>query len=142
MATLAQRISDVVTAIGNDIKTLFTRSMPSGGTTGQVLAKNSATNYDASWQTPSGGGGSSPSISLTTLTVATAKFEQAEVLVTDALSATTSMINVKLLASDEFDLDDLYDVEIKAEALNGQIRFTLFSEIIVGNYSIAYQVFN
>jgi len=28
--------------------------LPSGGTTGQVLAKNSATNYDAAWITPSG----------------------------------------------------------------------------------------
>ncbi len=31
--------------------------IPSGGTTGQVLAKNSASDYDASWATPSGGGG-------------------------------------------------------------------------------------
>ena len=26
--------------------------MPAGGTTGQVLTKNSSTNYDASWKTP------------------------------------------------------------------------------------------
>lgn len=31
--------------------------LPIGGTTGQVLTKNSATNYDASWATASGGGG-------------------------------------------------------------------------------------
>jgi hypothetical protein len=30
--------------------------VPTGGTTGQVLTKTSATNYDAAWQTPSGGG--------------------------------------------------------------------------------------
>src|SRR5262252_6668536 len=30
--------------------------LPAGGTTGQVLEKNSGTNYDVSWQTPSGGG--------------------------------------------------------------------------------------
>lgn len=30
---------------------------PAGGSTGQVLTKTSATNYDFSWQTPSGGGG-------------------------------------------------------------------------------------
>ena len=29
-----------------------------GGTTGQVLTKLSATNYDTNWQTPTGGGGS------------------------------------------------------------------------------------
>lgn len=32
--------------------------LPTGGTTGQVLTKDSGTNYDVSWQTPSGGGGS------------------------------------------------------------------------------------
>lgn len=31
--------------------------VPVGGSAGQVLTKNSDTNYDASWQTPSGGGG-------------------------------------------------------------------------------------
>lgn len=30
--------------------------LPTGGTTGQVLAKNSATNYDVAWATASGGG--------------------------------------------------------------------------------------
>jgi hypothetical protein len=32
--------------------------IPTGGTTGQVLTKNSGTDYDAGWATPSGGGGS------------------------------------------------------------------------------------
>ena len=38
--------------------------VPVGGTAGQVLTKNSATDYDTGWATPSGGGGSStrPSI--------------------------------------------------------------------------------
>jgi hypothetical protein len=31
--------------------------VPTGGTTGQVLEKNSSTNYDTSWVTPTGGGG-------------------------------------------------------------------------------------
>ena len=34
--------------------------LPTGGTTGQVLAKNSATNYDVAWTTVSGGGGGTP----------------------------------------------------------------------------------
>lgn len=34
-------------------------NIPAAGTTGQVLTKNSNTDYDVSWQTPSGGGGSS-----------------------------------------------------------------------------------
>lgn len=32
-------------------------AVPSGGLTGQVLAKNSSTNYDLEWITPSAGGG-------------------------------------------------------------------------------------
>lgn len=36
------------------------RGMPAGGTAAQALTKNSATDYDASWQTVSGGGGGAP----------------------------------------------------------------------------------
>lgn len=32
------------------------QGVPAGGTTGQVLTKNSNTNFDTSWQTPSVGG--------------------------------------------------------------------------------------
>lgn len=35
-----------------------TNGLPSGGTAGQVLTKNSGTNYDAGWATPTGGGSS------------------------------------------------------------------------------------
>lgn len=33
------------------------RSLPTGGTAGQVLTKSNAVDYAAAWQTPSGGGG-------------------------------------------------------------------------------------
>ena len=36
----------------------LTRAIPSGGTSGQVLTKSSATDYDVGWTTPSSGGGS------------------------------------------------------------------------------------
>lgn len=36
--------------------------VPTGGTTGQVLTKDSGTDFDTSWQTPSGGGGGFPGI--------------------------------------------------------------------------------
>lgn len=36
--------------------------LPAGGTTGQVLTKNSGSDYDAGWATPSGGGGSTLTI--------------------------------------------------------------------------------
>lgn len=54
--SLEARIIAAVQAIGLDVKALFTRALPAGGTTGQVLAKTSATDYAATWQTPSGGG--------------------------------------------------------------------------------------
>lgn len=46
----------------NTTSTWLTKAIhgiPTGGTAGQVLTKNSSTNYDASWATPSGGGGGS-----------------------------------------------------------------------------------
>lgn len=47
--TLQQRISALITAIGADIKALYGRALPSGGTTGQILAKSSGTNYAVGW---------------------------------------------------------------------------------------------
>jgi hypothetical protein len=51
--TLEQRISALATSIGNSIRdSVLPRLLPSGGTTGQVLAKSSATNYAAGWVSP------------------------------------------------------------------------------------------
>lgn len=50
--TLQQRISALITAVGADIKALYTRSVPAGGTTGQVLTKSSGTDYAVGWTTP------------------------------------------------------------------------------------------
>ncbi|AYQ31453.1 hypothetical protein [Runella sp. SP2] len=52
--TLQERISALITAIGTDVKALFMRSMPAGGSTGQVLTKTSNSDYSTSWQTPTG----------------------------------------------------------------------------------------
>ncbi|HQU83505.1 MAG TPA: hypothetical protein PKY59_10285 [Pyrinomonadaceae bacterium] len=52
--TIEQRISALATQIGTDVKQ---RAVPSGGTTGQVLAKASNANFDSEWiDAPSGGG--------------------------------------------------------------------------------------
>ncbi len=61
---IASAFSRIVSAIN----VLFGRVLPSGGTTGQVLTKTSATNYAASWQTASGGGGVTPDIKRLTAT--------------------------------------------------------------------------
>lgn len=62
MTTLVQRLNDVISAIGLDIKSLFARSLPTGGTTGQVLTKVDSTDFNASWQTPSVSGGGSSNV--------------------------------------------------------------------------------
>ena len=52
MATLASRISLLSTRIANYIRDSVTpRLLPSGGTSGQVLQKTSATDYATAWKT-------------------------------------------------------------------------------------------
>ncbi|MGH8073655.1 MAG: hypothetical protein ACREO4_06230 [Lysobacter sp.] len=55
--SLQTRLTALVSVVGGDIKALFSRALPEGGGEGQVLAKASATNFDAAWIDPAGGGG-------------------------------------------------------------------------------------
>lgn len=55
--SLVSEISDLAVAIRTKINLMVPRLIPAGGTTGQVLTKNSATDYDASWAAGGGGGG-------------------------------------------------------------------------------------
>ncbi len=55
--SLVSEISDLAAAIRNKINLIVPRLIPAGGTTGQVLAKDTATDYDVSWQDPAAGGG-------------------------------------------------------------------------------------
>lgn len=51
--SLALRVSALATATANYLRdTVLPRVQPSGGATGQVLTKISATNYASTWQTP------------------------------------------------------------------------------------------
>lgn len=79
-ASIASAFNRLVSAIN----VLSGRVLPSGGTTGQVLAKTSATSYDTSWQTISGGG-FSPDIKILTTT------QQSTVV---ALANITSLVSV------------------------------------------------
>lgn len=54
--SLASRISDLAGAVRDKINLMMPRLLPAGGSSGQVLAKTSATDYATSWQTVSGGG--------------------------------------------------------------------------------------
>lgn len=48
-------IDDFISIFAPYVTTLFGRVPPSGGTTGQVLTKDSNTDYDFSWTTPTSG---------------------------------------------------------------------------------------
>jgi hypothetical protein len=54
--SVQSRIVAFAQSVGADIKLLLTRSVPAGGSPGQVLAKASASDYDTTWQTASAGG--------------------------------------------------------------------------------------
>ena len=59
----AENLAATVAAIRNKFIAIMPRLVPTGGITGQVLAKSSATDNDVSWIDPpagSGGGGSAP----------------------------------------------------------------------------------
>ena len=77
--SLAQKLNDFAQAVALDVKALFGRSLPSGGLTGQVLAKTSGADYAVSWQNSGGGGGSS--IQQVTVNIPTAKKKDATVTV-------------------------------------------------------------
>jgi hypothetical protein len=47
--SLETRLAALISAIGADIKVLQSRGLPTGGSTGQLLAKSSATNYATGW---------------------------------------------------------------------------------------------
>ena len=53
-----QRIAAGLARLTSAVVALSARAPTSGGTAGQVWTKNSATNNDASWQTPAAGGAS------------------------------------------------------------------------------------
>lgn len=53
--SLESRIAGLIASIGADIKALFGRSLPPGGTTGQVLSKSGSADYAATWADVAGG---------------------------------------------------------------------------------------
>jgi hypothetical protein len=63
--------------------------IPVGGTSGQVLAKNSSTNYDTSWQTVSGGGGGSTATDTHAATSKTTPVDADEIPLADSASSFT-----------------------------------------------------
>lgn len=86
----------------------------------------------------SGGGGGA---SLANVTITPAKYGQADVPVTDAAVTPASRIMAWLLPNDDWDADDLLDLEVCPTAGSGSVIFTVSrAGPIVGNLLIAYQI--
>jgi hypothetical protein len=64
--TLAASSGAVITFADSTTQATAPHDIPSGGTTGQVLAKNSATDYDVSWVAAGGGGGGGHGVNIQT----------------------------------------------------------------------------
>ncbi len=137
--SLAQKLNDFAQAVALDVKALFGRSLPSGGLTGQVLAKTSGADYAVSWQNGGGGGGSS--IQQVTVNIPTAKEKEATVTVTVPGVTNTAVISAFLVPTDEWDADELIDLAVSAQAGTDTITFLISRNgPIVGNFLIAYQI--
>lgn len=90
----------------------------------------------------SGGGGGSITTTTVTTTISPAVYTLAEVIITEALSTSTSKINCWLSPNDDWDADDLEDFKLVATPEAGQIIFTINEDgPIVGDFTINYQVF-
>lgn len=137
--SLAQRLTDFAQTVALDVKALFTRSLPTGGTVGQVLTKNSATPYDASWQ--NAGGSISAGIYQQTVNVPTGKHKQAEVSIAFPGALSSNVVSCFLVPNLEWDADDLTDLTVSGQAGTDAITFLISRNgPIVGNFLIAYKV--
>lgn len=70
-AVVAAELAQVAAEAAQAAAEAADAGVPSGGTAGQVLTKNSSTNGDASWAAPSGGSGTPDDASVTNAKVAT-----------------------------------------------------------------------
>lgn len=59
-----EQIDSLIAKAAAKLNALAARVMPTGGTSGQVLAKNSNTDYDVHWITPASGGGTGSQFSM------------------------------------------------------------------------------
>lgn len=115
--------------------------VPVGGTTGQVLTKNSATDFDTSWAT--GGGGAGIAWDTVILPVSTPVMGEVTVIHTDASVTLSSTIIARFISSDDNELSDYLDdnIVVFATALSGQIQFDIIGNgLLVGPYTIQYGV--
>ena len=92
--------------VGSELTSLENKSVPAGGTSGQVLTKSSATDYDFTWSTPGGGGGTAASVTYDN-TVSGLTATNVQDAIDEVISDISSVSN---LVSEEYDSTLNYDV--------------------------------
>jgi hypothetical protein len=139
--TLQERLSALITAIGADIKALFSQSIPSGGTTGQALRKTSGTNYATEWYTPAVGAAINDSASGSSTTYSSTKIEA--VATAAATAAKNELLNGAGGAYDTLkELEDLLTgqggtVSGLTTAIGNRVRFDAAQTLTSGQITQA-----
>lgn len=138
--TVASRVTDLATAVGNYLRdSVLPRLLPAGGTAGQVLAKTSGADYAAAWQAPGGGSSAVATLNVPTYTA------YAEVVVASAGVTASSRVFAALVGEldAENDAEELSDLAMEVFAVPeaGQIRFVLTaSSGFSGDFKVNYQI--
>ena len=101
--SLSSKIIELVQVISADIKLLFNRSLPEGGSTGQVLAKVNNTNFNVNWINPPASGDSGITGKTVSIDFGILGKRTTTTVVSDPLALTTSKIIISEKLNDTFE---------------------------------------
>ena len=133
--TLSQRIVEALQAVGADIKALLT------GKQDVLISGQNIKTINGQSLLGAGNVSISAAIFKAVVSVVPAKIGQAELVVTDANVSASSKIMCQLEPNTDFDVDELAEFILSAQAGNGQIIFTIVSDgAIVGDFNILYTI--
>lgn len=144
MATLEQRLTNLASAIGSDVKALFARVIPTGGAAGQVLGKTGTGPTDFGWVTLAAGGGGSTTVHSVTLDFGAAGVRGKTFTFAQPLATAGAKVLMTVAgpadgrAQDELEMDGL---EAAAVCLtNGEITATVRANPgpVSGQYTFNY----
>ena len=132
---LSQQIVEALQAVGADIKALLT------GKQDVLISGQNIKTINGQSLLGAGNVSISAAIFKAVVSVVPAKIGQAERVVTDANVSANSKIMCQLEPNTDFDVDELAEFILSAQAGNGQIIFTIVSDgAIVGDFNILYTI--
>lgn len=142
--TLASQVTALAATIRNKINTMMPRLLPAGGSTGQVLSKTNATDYETQWITPAAGSGiASREVVVSFTTPGSSK----TVNVADAAALTTHRVTATLSAKAPpggyTDQAELNPVIVQGRVtVDGNVRIIVSSayHLVLGDYLINYHL--